>query len=244
MIIYWSKYINDIAGVGKGLKETPLRGLDLLVTPPQSLYNYLINNDSLKEKFGAYSRCTSALNELKKTYFVNPDFNYDFYFDENNNLRSDMYDQNMFDNIMQRDAENLFFINSYFIMFAEKTCTVTQMVPYLHKTSFSRGNCLSVTASLDISKWFRPTHAVYMNDEYTPMQLRADEPLYYLKFDTDEKIEFKEFTMNDKLLDYALNCTLFKKYSPRKNLNKLYDVFVNRNYHKKVLKEIKQNIVE
>lgn len=242
MIVYWSKYLSEVSEVKKNNIERLSRGYDLTVNPPQSLYQYLISNYDLRNKLGNYVLCPAALNELKSTYYITSDINYHFYF-ENNEVKSDMYDQKMFDNVLQRENDTLFFFNFYTIMYSEVPCRVIQIPPYLHKTTFSRGNCLSVSASMDISKWFRPMHGVYMNDEKSPFQIQAMDPLYYVKFETQEKIEFKEFNMNQNLFDLSLNCTNYKKFHPRSGLKKLYNKFIERKYGKRIMKEIKENIV-
>lgn len=242
MIIYWSKYLSEVSEVKKGNREKLAQGYDLTIKPPQSLYQYLISNEELKNKLGNYALCPAALNELKTTYYITSDIDYNFYFD-GNEVKSNMYDQKMFDNVLQRENETLFFLNFYTIMYSEVNCKITQIPPYLHKTTFSRGNCLSVSASMDISKWFRPMHAVYMNDEKSPFNIKANDPLYYIKFDTEEKIIFKEFVMNEKLYDLSLNCTNYKMYHPKTGLKKLYNKFIERKYDKRIMKEIKENII-
>jgi len=129
----------------------------------------------------------------------------------------------------------------YWTFFAEKDIEMSVMPAFMHKNSFTQ-NTINLPGKLNIHKWFRATQPgfVLKSDE---VNIKANDPMFYLKFHTDEKINFKEFVWTEKLANYADECINVKYTSEKLGMNKLYNLFTRKNFHKKVLTELKKNTV-
>jgi hypothetical protein len=103
--------------------------------------------------------------------------------------------------------------------------------------------CKIIPGSFDIGKWFRPLEfAFYLKDEFDEFKVNYDDVMYYIKFNTNEKIVFKQFIPNEQLNFYMNGCMNTTRYieGEYKTLNNFYKKFT---YKKKVLKEIKRNLI-
>ena len=102
-----------------------------------------------------------------------------------------------------------------------------------------------VPGTYDISKWFRPVEFAFQLwpgvNEFKSVE---NEPLMYMKFNTEEKIKLHQFKLTDEINGYAKGCMAMKKFSKIKALNSLYDVFLGNKYNKELLELIKKNVIE
>jgi hypothetical protein len=77
------------------------------------------------------------------------------------------------------------------------------------------------------------------------LEVKENEPLFYIEFLTDKKIKLVRFKYNKKLSTYARHCadapSLFGFGKP---LHERYKKFNNSSMNKIVLNEILKNIVE
>jgi ATP-dependent Lon protease len=64
-----------------------------------------------------------------------------------------------------------------------------------------------------------------------------------LSFNTDEKINFKEFYFTETLKEITKESVGYKQFSKKNSLNSLYSKFQNQKVNKVVLKEIKRSLI-
>lgn len=134
-------------------------------------------------------------------------------------------------------------INSSWIFFCEKSLVVESMPAFMHNTGLSKGG-FYVPGTFDISKWFRPLDAaIQLWNNTTSISCNRGDPLFYIKFLTDEKINLKRFNLTQDIRNIANGCVQVKRYTTIKNLDKLYQMFTGRGKHKQLLKLIKENSV-
>ena len=70
-----------------------------------------------------------------------------------------------------------------------------------------------------------------------------NQPLFYLRFLTDKKINLKRFALTPNLDSYGKKCVDAKSYfGPRRPLDYLYEKFTKSRTRDLVLKEIKENL--
>ncbi len=79
-----------------------------------------------------------------------------------------------------------------------------------HKTDISRFPI--VTGSYDCGKWFRPIHLSIFNQEEKDFEIKRGDPLFYIKFHTDDKIQLERFNMNEEILSHVASTVEVKKY--------------------------------
>ena len=74
-------------------------------------------------------------------------------------------------------------------------------------------------------------------------KIEEGEPLAYLTCNTNEKIKLQKFHMNEKLYNIALACANSSAWWAGTSLAKRYAKFHASQSQKKVLEEIKRNLI-
>lgn len=128
--------------------------------------------------------------------------------------------------------------------FAEESLEVKLTSPYFHKTSWLEKAAV-IGGIFDIGKWFRPIQIelVTWSEEGT-LRFEREDPLFYLEFFTEEKIEFRQFRMNPILehLSLSLIDSPFSK-KPQGSLQSRYQAFENSDYRRGLLEEIRAAVI-
>jgi hypothetical protein len=211
-------------------------------TPPKNVYKTFLENKKIKGSGLEY--CPAFKDELKNLYSIQSIYDYEFNL-ENNSVNSKMYDQNFFNRHVQiRSINSRFFsFSQYFIFFTDqKSLRMSLYPPFLEDNSISSRTTM-IPGVFDIGKWFRTIDfAFILNDKYDSFLIKKDKPFIYLKFHTDDKINFKQFRINDKISSYCddfLNVS--KNISSRfYQLENFYKISKNK---KNIIKEIKECLV-
>lgn len=222
---------------------------DLSILPPESLYTYLKKKYSSTRALDEYFQCYAAGKDLLNTFIIKSNFDIDLIID-NKNLTNQVkilqHDQAFYDSyIIARPGTVQ--LNSGLFLFCEKSVTVTQLPAFFHKSPFKDTHFPTI-GSMDISSWFRGWFAAFVeqnpNDDYKHIKIKRGDPLFYIKINSDEKIELKEFDWTENLTKYCNSCTSLKFFAKKQKLQNIYSMFRKRLYHKKILKEIKENLIE
>ena len=129
------------------------------------------------------------------------------------------------------------------VFFADKPVHITTSSPYAHRTDMNNYGYY-VPGTYDISRWFRPVEfAFQMWDGVDEFRSKEGDPLIYVKFNTDEKINLQRFELTKEIYNISKSCMSLKKFSNIKQLNKLYDIFTRNKTNKLLLNEIKRNVL-
>ena len=215
---------------------------DLLIEP---LDNLLLDCKKRKDvNFGKYLKCYSAISELKNTFIFRSPFDLGLKISKYG-LQTDRYGQNFAENIYHHADENCFtlLLNIYF--FSENYLKVEQMPPIYHESPFNKDFYFSA-GSFDISSWFRPFQPGFIHKDLNQekiINIKKGDPLAYFKFHTDEGINFIEYETTETLIKFSMNCASYKIFKPKTPLKILYENFNKRSYSKKILAEIKNNLI-
>ena len=94
----------------------------------------------------------------------------------------------------------------------------------------------------DIGKWFRNTEfAFYLKKDYNEFKIEQDEVFTYLRFHTDEKINFKQFRPTQRISELIADGFACNQiWQPLRKLENYYKIFKNKRL---ALKEIKENLL-
>jgi hypothetical protein len=131
-----------------------------------------------------------------------------------------------------------------YIFFSEESLELSQIPAFLHKTTFSE-NAFIASGSFDISKWFRPIFPSFIFWENSSnLVLKKDDPLYYLDFKTNKNVILKQFDFTKDIYEIMSGCISYRNNNPLKTLNYLYDRFLESKRNEKLIKLIKQNILD
>jgi hypothetical protein len=130
------------------------------------------------------------------------------------------------------------------LFFCDRPLTLATYPAYMHRTEAQTQLCY-VPAAYDISRWLRPLQGTYEVPETVPsVRIRQDDPLYYVKFETTEKVRLRRFQTTPELLGITHGCVHYKLFRPRSSLEKVYASFTGAKLHKRVSKLIKENVME
>jgi hypothetical protein len=154
-----------------------------------------------------------------------------------------LYDQTFFDNMIMSRGEDsgLFsYLDPNIRFFTDSKSLECELIPpYLNNCDVN--NLRVITGKYDIGKHLRKIELAAQFRKPSTICFKAQDPVYYLKFYTDEKIIFKRFYYSDVLSNIEagyLSKRLFtKKVTP-------FDVMYNHNsiFKRRILKEIKENL--
>jgi hypothetical protein len=97
----------------------------------------------------------------------------------------------------------------------------------------------------DIGKWFRSIEAEIITfKEKGKITFTKNEPLFYVKFSTEDSINLMRFSSTPTLLSLSNNLTISPfSDKPQGSLESRYEAFERSNYREAILEEIKANLV-
>ena len=130
------------------------------------------------------------------------------------------------------------------LFFSAEPLTLATYPAYLHRTQV-QGKLVYVPAAYDVSRWLRPLQGTYeVPQSETAVRIREDDPLYYVKLETTKKVRLRRFQMTPELQAVTHGCVHYKLFRPRSPLERVYDAFTQANLQKRVLRLIKDNLLE
>jgi hypothetical protein len=243
MDIYWTHF-PIITQHGKFLE------LGALGQEPPSK---LIQNIPEKLRVGNYPRCPAFNRHLKNLFVIKSPLDAKITLDiEKKEIyvsesRVEWYQHYLDANQLEND--NTIQFKTQLLFFSEKSVEMMIMHPFMHHNVFTdRGSVLM--GSFDISKWFRPLNAAYFikddfikeNNGKLVFDIKQDDVLAYVKFHTDENINFIYSMCTPKIEDIAQMCDNHK-YTRNKtfSLQESYHRFKQFNLGRQLIKEFKRS---
>jgi len=238
--VYWAPFLTP----GKTIKS----GATI------SLFNYYeplrLVDDLDRNKFYDTNliKCGSFIQHVKNTYIIKSPLEYDYVIDTSQKrFYSNYYDDNFlktFTKLFDGDQKLISFNISY-IFFSEEDITM-QLRPCTYHTNNFIDSTQIVGGDLNISKWFRPTDcAFFMKTD--KINLQSGDPMFYLTFQTpdDSTIRLKRFHVTSEIEEIS-KAVVDTKIFKGKNvwpLQKYYNVFKQSGYNKRLIKLIKENLI-
>jgi hypothetical protein len=130
------------------------------------------------------------------------------------------------------------------LFFSEEAVTLATYPAFMHRSAVQTTLCY-VPAAYDISKWLRPLQGTYEVAESVPsVAIRQDDPLYYVKFETSEKVRLRRFQLTPELLAITHGCVHYKLFRGHSTLDRVYSAFTQANLHRRTVKLIQDNLLE
>jgi hypothetical protein len=186
--------------------------------------------------------CPFFNSDMKNTFSIKSIYNYNFFI-EDGNVFSDAYDQDFFnEHVVIRSIDEQFFsFLQRFIFFTEEKSLEMEILPaFLEETDFSK-NCIVLPAKIDIGKWFRNLELpFFIKKEFKSFSIKIGEPIYYIKFNTEEKINFIPFRYSEKMKYFQKDSTNILHLKYLKTPKDYYGIFKTKNL---IMKEIKESVL-
>lgn len=133
------------------------------------------------------------------------------------------------------------FSNLYIFFTDEKSLDVSFYQPPIFESNEISQRCIPLPGKYDIGQWFRNTEfPFFLKKEYDSLSIKRGDVYSYMTFHTQEKINFIQFKMTDKLEEYRLDGFYMNSYTRLRKMTEYYKMFKNK---KAILKEIKNNLV-
>lgn len=141
------------------------------------------------------------------------------------------------------EGNPLFQLNYSWLFFAEESLEIKVTAPYMQKAPHLQYGAV-MSGKYDIGKWFRNINLEFnIWEEDSIFELKEGEPIAYIEFLTDKKIEFKRFLTNQRLDNIVETCASSASWESKVPLSKRYKRFIDSGTRDIVLKEIKDNLV-
>jgi len=130
------------------------------------------------------------------------------------------------------------------LFFASEPVMVKFTAPYYPAFSPIEGALLA-TGEFDIGKWLRPVALDYhVPNDVNHFAVKEGDPLMFVEFMTDKKIEFKKITPDDLLHSYsAEHVKSPKMHGENLPLEKRYEIADEADMPKMILSHIEKNLV-
>jgi hypothetical protein len=233
--IYWSPFYPS--------EQYP--SVQLMYESPDSLFEDLLprrNKESIRDNwFG----CHAFLASVKNTFILRVPFSVAFALDDGLGIVpiGRLEENHKFVDVKEKSVKNAytFAVRGNWIFWSEEPIVMTTSPAYYHKPVFDG---YYVGGSFDIGKWFRPVEgAIQLNETVNTVDLKRNDPIAYVKFDTVEQVELKRFYMTKEIEEIAWGCIKYKHYESRRSLTFMYDKFKKRNLSKVITRLIKENVV-
>lgn len=199
------------------------------------------------KKSDTYHKCFALGALHKNTYFLRHPFDISIDF-EGKDIQEEFQKSHRDTTILKiRDPllhdKITFDLDFQIICFADAPLMMHNTPPYMHKTLFSP-TAYQSSGAFDVGKWFRPVSLTYQMfpNEYK-VSFKEGEPMCYISFISDKKVNLQRFEMTDKLREVVKGTTGIKYVKPNISLNVLYNKFAQAKRKEIVLREIRNNLV-
>jgi len=213
---------------------------------PEPVYKNFIKD--LKDKDLQMEFCSAIKDYMHNMFSIKSLYDYNFKLEKNTNqTKSDVYNQSFFDEhiFIRSQMERCFSFTQKFIFFTEEKSLLISggILPFLEDNNITK-RCTVIPGTFDIGKWFRPLDFVfYLKKDYDEFKIEEEEIFQYIKFDTKEKIIFKQFKINSKIKEVLLDSDNAKNFRKQKlrNLKEYYSMLKNKKY---IISLIKENLLD
>jgi hypothetical protein len=237
--VYW-------APVHHGINNPP-RDFNMFYYDIESLLVYLNKNKALTEdKKNTFLRCPSFISLNKNTFILeNP---LDSHIKIEGSKIVPVIQSNIgfnFDHEPSIFKNPLIVYDMKWVFFTEEDELEMELTsPYFSNAPHMQYGSI-VPGGFDIGKWFRHIALEYnLWNDGTEMKIDKGEPLAYVSFKTDKKVELVRFKMNLDLKTYAQSAANSSKWEPMVPLVERYERFKRTRMKNLVMKEIKENILD
>jgi hypothetical protein len=239
IIVYWSPGLHSNFYLNYKEPEPAIKEL-------RQLGHNLIHSDNDMHNF---LKCPAVLNSSKNTFAISSPAEIKIKWD-GSTISTPDHDQEFFDNwLLARDTSSGFFSFNLckFLFFTEEpSLNIKQKNAIYSNNEFTKKIGI-IEGSFDIGQWCRFMDIGMFFKEPGTVNININDVLYYLEIFTDKKIIFKKFYLTPELKNLLLTniSVKHKKKSPIATYFKeLYLLFNQSKIKKRIIKEIKDNLLE
>jgi len=197
-----------------------------------------------KDSFNGINGCPAVNDDMHNVFGLPSIYNYEFTM-TNDGLTSPYNDQRFADrHVVMRSKDNKFFtFRQDLIFFTDEPSLLmtSNIFPYLEDNNISE-RCMIPQGTFDIGKWFRNTDfTFYLKNNYDTFKITSDEIYSYVKFHTNEKINFIQYRHDEKIASYLQDVVNSRNYYHKPRiLQEYYFTLKTKNL---LINDIKKRII-
>jgi hypothetical protein len=129
------------------------------------------------------------------------------------------------------------------LLFADKPLNMRISSPFFHTAEHTAFGSI-VPGAFDIGQWYRPiTLEFCLQPNTNEIYIPANDPLVYMTFETDEKLNIQRYELTTKLIKYAVSTMRTRPTGSFSPLKKSYSYWNRTHLRGLILKEIKANLL-
>jgi hypothetical protein len=222
--VYWSPMLTKVH------RGAEINEADILFEQPKPLMKELLAT----YKNHLFMKCPSTQASCKNVFVVTAPMDADIFLTSNPdelfalNVEGSGWDQNFYDAFCELRKDGTVSMPPSYLFYAKKSLEMEVSHAFL-LDSPSLDNTLVIPGSFDIGKWVRPIDFTFVvKDPSKPVKIKRGEPLFFIRFKTDERVEFIRVEYSKKLHDITHSCVQVKKRVPNLSLSTLYALAKSR----------------
>jgi hypothetical protein len=219
------------------------------VTPSRltsELYSYF--SPKSKTNFDLYFKCPAFREKYKNVFVVKAvrDYYLEYIPQQDGSIQINTSDENEEDfkkSFMIRDLSyqlgTILWLNYFY---SDTSLEIETSPAYHFNTEFNK-RVLFMDGQFNIHKWFRPIDVTFLiKSEYRSVSIKRGDPLFYIKFKTKNNIKLAHFEFTRELHNLSAQLVEYKKIAPYQPFKKLYELFLEKKYNNRILREIKNKL--
>jgi hypothetical protein len=193
---------------------------------PEPVLNLLAQE---RDKNISYLQCPAFTNYYKNCYLIRCPFDLTISLDpvtnsfRTNEFDQEFYDKYLVDRVDQNNIYRMLSLRILYLFYSEHEVLMQQISPSMHKTELIN-NINIIHGEFDISKWIRPVEFSFeIVDKTKPLILKRGDPLFYIRFATNETVKLIRSPMTEELNYISSACLYAKDVIRKQSLNERYE---------------------
>lgn len=217
------------------------------LVPLESVLKDVTNN-----RQALYIKCPAFTDYYKNCFLVRAPFDIDIEVKKNNegikyfslkNSTQEFCNSYIVDRNKINSLFSMMSIEWGYVFYSEKSVFIEQIpaILHMHEADFLK-NIMLIQGTFDISKWYRPLHYAFeIIDDTKPIVIKRGDPLFYVRFRTDDKINLVYDIDNVYADKVTRACGFVKRNFIQNTMEKNYEIASNliKNLRSKIFRKSK-----
>jgi hypothetical protein len=194
---------------------------------PEPVLKHMVSERGERNKDTSFLRCPAFIDYYKNTFLMRAPVDLTITLGEDGHLQTQQYDQDFYNfHVTERfepGDKHITISVEFMNIFLSEESVLMQQLPAVLEHNESLKNIHLIGGQFDISKWVRPlTFAFEIHDITKGVHIKRGDPLYYIKFVTDEKVELVRQELTPELVKVYSGCTRLKEFIPNNTMEQNY----------------------
>ncbi len=210
---------------------------------PEPVLNTLFDSLEIEPNDGL-RKCPAFTGVFKNTFKVKSSYDYNLTWD-GKNFTSMMYDQSFFDStVLLRESNKgiVSYLNPGIYFYADCDKLELEMTTPIYEKNMMYDGII-IPGKYDCANHFRRLECSLKLKAPQTINIHDEGTLYYVKFHTEEKIKLVRFHVTHDIFTLTNSLLYYRNHTSKLTPLDWYYGVMKKHYNKKLLKLIKQNII-